>query len=103
MEVVPHGPGYTTIQVRVQVNQADDTVQNLSEVRARPGWSPHAGPQDEQGLSRSQTSICTLSVGPLRPFPLAYPQSHDKAIWIPLPPSATQENGKTLLTYLWEF
>nr|KAF6329007.1 hypothetical protein mPipKuh1_008325 [Pipistrellus kuhlii] len=31
IKVVAHGPDYTTYQVRVQVNQADDTVQCLSE------------------------------------------------------------------------
>lgn len=34
MEVLALGPDYTTYRVRVQVHQADDTVQCLSEVRA---------------------------------------------------------------------
>ncbi|XP_014387798.1 PREDICTED: ral guanine nucleotide dissociation stimulator-like [Myotis brandtii] len=34
MEVVAYGPSYTTNQVRVQVKQADDTVQYLSECAA---------------------------------------------------------------------
>lgn len=103
MEVVAHRPSYTIYQVRVQVNQAEDTVQDLSEVRAGPGWFLHPGSQDDHGGLRIQTSVCKLPQGPLMIFTMACPQSHDKAIWTSTPPPATGENGKTLLTHLLEF
>lgn len=96
IEVWDHGPHYTTNWVRVQVHQADNHVQCWSEVRVGPGWSPHSGPQDDQGGPRTQTHIwgspglflqSVLSPMTKEPRPT-------------LLPPATWESEKSLLTYL---
>lgn len=100
IEVLARGPDYTTYGVRVQVHQADNTVQYLSEVRAglqglythnpnttwqcpEPTLKPEDPPEDApRTLPRVSHSPMTKESGLPRLLP------------------ATREGRKTLPTYL---
>lgn len=95
IEVLAHGPHYTTYWVRVPVHQAGNTVQCLSELRAGPGRSPHPGPQDEQG-GQEQAQVWASQGLPTRVSTVQCTRESG----LPLLPPATWDNRKTLLTYL---
>lgn len=99
IQVLAHGPDYTTYGVRVQVHQADDTDQCLSEVRAgllglythnlnttwqcpEPTLKSGDSPGTLPGLSLVSHSPKTKKCGP------------------PSSPPATGDGRETLLTYL---